>query len=153
MSLLEKIYDLTPEQSQVLHSELVDGQLIEVREFENYRWLQLGGRSIQGLMDVDTPDQILLPNIQALLTTLLVCPEANRLLNLGFGCGSIERFFNAKLPELEITSLESNATVIRLAREFFFIADDNQIVNAAAEEYLEKETASYDIILCDIFVD
>lgn len=153
MTLLEKIYDLSPEQSHVLYSELVDDQLIEVREYEAYRWLQIGGRSIQGLMDVNSPSQILLPNIQALLATLLVCPKPKRLLNLGFGCGSIERFIIEAFPELEITSLESNEKVIRLAKEFFFISDEIHIVHDSSEEFLTKEKTAYDIILCDIFSD
>jgi len=153
MTLLEKIYDLAPEQSQVLRSEFVDDQLIEVREFENYRWLQIGGDSIQGLMDVNSPSQILLPNIQALLATLLFCPEPRQLLNLGFGCGSIERFFTDKLSDVEITSLESIPEIIQLAREYFFIADESHIINNLAEAYLAKTKTTYDIILCDIFND
>jgi spermidine synthase len=153
MTLLEKIYDLSPEQSQVLHSEVVDNQLVEVREFEHYRWLQIGGSSIQGLMDVNSPDQILLPNIQALMASLLFCPEPRHLLNLGFGCGSIERFFNEKIPDLEITSLESTETVIRLAKEFFFVSKESCIVNDLADGYLANDKTIYDIILCDIFSD
>jgi spermidine synthase len=153
MNLLEKIYDLTPEQSQLLHSEKVDNQLIEIREFENYRWLQIGGRFIQGLMDTDFPSQILLPNIQGLMSALLVCPQPNRLLNLGFGCGSIERFFIEKKPELDITSLESSEKVIHLAKEFFYISDQSHIVNALADEYLSNNKTLYDIILCDIFIN
>lgn len=153
MTLLEKIYDLSPEQSRVLLSEVLDEQLIEVREFENYRWLQIGGDSIQALMDIDAPEQILLPNIQALLATLLFCPEPARILNLGFGCGSVERFFTEKYPVTEITSLESNAAVIELAREYFFIPNEQHIVNTAAETFLATSSNAYDIILCDIFED
>ncbi len=153
MLLLEKIYDLSPEQSQLLHSEILDEQLIEVREFENYRWLQIGGDSIQGLMDVNSPAQILLPNIQALLVTLLFCPKPDRVLNLGFGCGSIERFFIEQYPELVITSLEASAEVIRLAKDYFFFQNEQSIVYSSAEEFLSKENEIYDIILCDIFED
>ncbi len=153
MTLLEKIYDLAPEQSQILQTEFVDDQLIEVREFENYRWLQIGGDSIQGLMDVNSPSQILLPNIQALLTTLLVCPEPRQLLNLGFGCGSIERFCIDRLSDVEITSLETSESVIQLAKEFFFIGEGCQIINTSAEVFLDNEKKAYDIILCDIFND
>ena len=153
MTLLEKIYDLSPEQSHVLHSEWVGEQLIEVREYKNYRWLQIGGDSIQGLMAVDSPSQILLPNIQALLVTLLFCPKPKQLLNLGFGCGSIERFCIDKLPDVEITSLESSVSVIQLAKEFFFIGQGCQIVNDAAETFLVNENEVCDIILCDIFND
>lgn len=153
MTLLEKIYDLSPEQSQVLHSELIGEQLIEVREYEHYRWLEIGGDSIQGLMDMNSPSQILLPNIQALLATLLFCPEARRVLNLGFGCGSIERFFIDKLPAIEITSLEPVEPVIRIAKEFFFTSDEHLIVNSLAEDFLTDVKTRYDIILCDIFND
>lgn len=153
MTLLEKIYDLSPEQSQLLHSEVLNEQLIEVREFENYRWLQIGGDSIQGLMDVNSPEQILLPNIQALLVTLLFCPEPDRVLNLGFGCGSIERFFIAHYPDLDITSLEASAEVIRLAKDYFFFGNEQSIVYSSAEEFLSKKNEVYDIVLCDIFED
>lgn len=153
MLFLEKIYELTPEQSYVLHSEFVDDQLIEIREFENYRWLQIGGSSVQALIDVNAPDQILLPNIQAMMAALLFCPKPDRLLNLGLGSGSFERFLNAKLPQLEVTSLELNEIVIRLAKEFFFVSDESHIVNDSAEGFLAKERMSYDIILCDIFAE
>ncbi len=153
MTLLEKIYNLAPEQSQVLHAEFVRGQLIEVCEFENYRWLQIGGDSIQGLMDVNLPSRILLPNIQALLTTLLFFSRPRQLLNLGFGCGSIERFCIDKLPDVVITSIEKTELVIQLAKEFFFIGDGFQIINTPAEVFLTNEKKIYDIILCDIFND
>ena len=153
MTLLEKIYDLAPEQSQVLRSEFVNDQLIEIREFDNYRWLQIGGDSIQGLMDVNLPSQILLPNIQALLATLLFYSEPKQLLNLGFGCGSIERFCIDKLSDVAITSLETSTSVIQLAKEFFFIGEGCQIVNISAEEFFTNEKKVYDIILCDIFND
>ena len=153
MLLLEKIYDLTPDQSTVLHSELVDDQLIEVRDFENYRWLQIGGESIQSLLDVDSPSMILLPNIQAMMASLIFCPEPKRILNLGFGCGSIERFLNKNLPDIEIVSLESSEKVIQLARKFFFIDDNRDVINTFAEEFLANDRATYDIILCDIYVD
>ena len=151
MTLLEKIYDLASEQSQIVHVELVGDQLIEVCEFENYRWLQIGGDSIQGLMNINSPSQILLPNIQALLTTLLLCSKPRQLLNLGFGCGSVERFCIEKLPDMVITSVESTEVIIQLAKEFFFIGDECQIINTSAEVFLTNEKRSYDIILCDIF--
>ena len=153
MTLLEKIYNLAPEQSQILHAEFARDQLIEVCEFENYRWLQIGGDSIQGLMDVDLPSRILLPNIQALLTTLLFFSRPRQLLNLGFGCGSIERFCIDKLPDVVITSIEKTELVIQLAKEFFFIGDEFQIINTPAEVFLTNEKKYYDIILCDIFND
>jgi len=111
---------------------------------------RLGGDSIQGLMDTNSPSQILLPNIQALLVTLLFCSKPRQLLDLGSGCGSIERFCIKKLPDVMITSLESTEVIIQLAKEFL-IGDECQIVNTSAEVFLASEKRSYDITLCDIF--
>ncbi len=151
MPLLEKIYELRPNQSELLYSECVNGQLIEVREFEHYRWVQIGGSSIHSLMDVSSPSQIMLPNAKAMMTALLFCPKPQQLLNMGFGGGLFERFFATNFPELKITSLESNETVIRLSKEFFFIAEEHPVINDSAEHFLSKEQTSFDIILCDIF--
>lgn len=153
MSLLEEIYNLSAEESKVLHSEIIDEQLIEVREYAQYRWLQIGGDSIQGLMDVHTASQILLPNIQALMVSLLLSPAPAHVLNLGLGCGSIERFMQHHYRDSNVTSLESNAAVIRLAKSFFFVADEINIVNSSAERFLASDKTFYDIIFCDIFND
>ena len=152
MPLLEKIFKLKPDQSQLLYSEQINGQLIEVREFENYRWLQIGGSSIQTLMDVNSPSQIVLPNIKAMMAALLFCPKPQQLLNIGMGGGLFERFFATKYPELKITSLESNESIIRLSKEFFFLTEENLIINDSAELFLARKHSSFDIILCDIFI-
>ncbi len=151
MPLLEKIYELRPDQSELLFSEHVNGQLIEVREFEHYRWILIDGSSIQSLMDVSSPCQIMLPNAKAMMVALLFCPNPQQLLNMGFGGGLFERFFATNYPELKITSLESNETIIRLSKEFFFIAEEHPIINDSAEHFLAKKQTSFDIILCDIF--
>ncbi len=151
MPLLEEIYELRPDQSQLLYSERINDQLIEVREFKRYRWLQIGGRSIQSLMDVNLPSQIMVPSDKAMMTALLFFPKPQQLLNIGLGGGLFERFFAATFPELKITSLESDETVIRLSKEFFFISEESPIINDSAEYFLAKRNASCDIILCDIF--
>jgi len=151
MSVLEKINQLKPEQSLLLHSELVGDQRIEIREYENLRWMSVGGHSVQSLIDVEAPEQILLPNLQAMLAAFLFCENPVRLLNLGLGGGAFERNFVSKLPELEITSVESSQEVIRLANEYFCIPDHCQLIHDSAEHFLAQEQSAFDIILCDLF--
>jgi len=89
MSVLEKINQLKPEQSLLLHSELVGDQRVEIREYENLRWMSIGGNSVQSLIDMEAPEQILLPNLQAMLAAFLFCENPAGLLNLGFGGGHL----------------------------------------------------------------
>ena len=149
---LEKIYQLKSDESQLLYSGLIDDQKIEVREWENYRWLHLSDHSVQTLMLTDAVNQVALPNIQALLAVLLFCPSSKRLLNFGLGGASLERYLTSKWPEIDITSVESNRQIIQLAKEFFNLPKSINVIHDSAENFISKHSDNYDIILCDIFV-
>jgi spermidine synthase len=148
---LEKIYQLKADESQTLYSEEIENQTIEVREWQQYRWLQIGGDSVQTLMDLKSIDQVSLPNIQALLSALIFCPSAKRLLNLGLGGASIERYLDSKHSEIEISSVEPYEQVIKLAKDYFFLPEGVDVIHDTAENYLKDHNDVYDIILCDIF--
>lgn len=149
---LEKIYQLKPDESQQLYSALIDGESLEVREWEQYRWLHLSDNSVQALMLKNAVDQVVLPNIQALLAVLLFCPSSKRLLNLGLGGASLERYLDSKWPDIEIRSVESNEQVIQLAKDYFNLPESIDVVHDSAEHFLSSHNDIYDIILCDIFV-
>lgn len=150
--LLEKIVDLKPEESELLYSGEIDGQTIEVRQWETYRWLHLGDDSVQTLMLLDAPDQLVLANIQALLTTLLFCPAAKRVLNLGLGGASIERYLDLKQVDMEVRSVESNEKIIQLAKDYFQLPERVDVIHDFADTFLSAHNETYDIVLCDIFV-
>lgn len=149
---LEQIYNLEPEESELLYSNPNSGEMIEVRQWQQYRWLHFGDKSVQALMMTDAIEQVVLPNIQALLAAFLFCPEAKRLLNLGLGGASLERYLVSNNPDLEITSVESNDLIIELAKDYFHLPDNIDVKNKPADKFVQEETRSYDIILSDIFV-
>lgn len=149
---LEKIYGLEPEESEILYSGEIDNQSLEVRQWEQYRWMHLGDSSVQSLINLDALDQVMLPNIQALLSTLLFCPESKRLLNLGLGGASLERYLDSKWPDIKLKSVESNEKIITLAENFFFLPEAVDVVHDTAEHFMANHSDSYDIILCDIFI-
>ncbi|MBL1142909.1 MAG: hypothetical protein HND53_12840 [Proteobacteria bacterium] len=149
---IEKIVELKPEESQLLYSGKIGDESIEVREWQQYRWLHLSDNSVQSLMLLEEIDQLVLPNIQALLTTLLFCPEAENLLNLGLGGASLERYLDSKRPEIKITTVESNEQVIQLAKEYFYLSEEMSVIHDTADRFISKHNEIYDIILCDIFI-
>ena len=151
MSAVEKIYQLEPDESRLLYSRLIENQQIEVREWEHYRWLHVGGGSIQTLMDINAVDQIVLPNLKALLAALLFSTPSRRLLNLGLGGASLERYLASRRPDIDIDSVESNEQVIQLAKDYFFLPERVTVTHDTAEHYVSSCKESYDIILCDIF--
>lgn len=133
---------------QAVHS---DAGEIEVREEGGFRWMHFGGEAIQAMMVLDDPSRPIIPYQTYMLAGLLFNQTPNFLLNLGAGGGSFERFFAAHMPELMVTSVESNPDVIGLLKEHFSIQGNFPIVNQDAAKYLDGCTTSYDMILCDLF--
>lgn len=128
-----------------------DAGEIEVREGDGLRWMHFGGDAIQAMMIIDEPYTPIIPYQIYMLAVLLLNPAANFALNLGVGGGSFERFFAHYLPELMVTSVESNPDVIGLLPDFFSISAGIPVINRDAAAYLSDCTTSYDLILCDLF--
>lgn len=151
MTAQETLERLLPQDGNLVHAEPSDNQIIEVRESASLRWITFGGNAMQSVMCVDTPELPLQPYNIAMLAALLFQPRPRKLLNLGFGGGTFERFFRAHYPRLALTSVESNATVIQLAKRFFRIPGDYPVINEPAENFLATDHSRYHIIFCDIF--
>jgi spermidine synthase len=149
---LEKIYQLEADESERLYSAQINDETVEVRQWQEYRWLHLSDKSIQSLMQLDAKDDVILPNIQALLSVFLFCPSAKRLLNLGLGGASLERYLDSKWPDIAIRSVESNVQVIQLAKDYFCLPESVDVIADSADHFLTNHNEIYDIILCDIFV-
>ena len=135
-----------------LHSERDNnGHLIEVREYQKFRWMQIGSRDLQALVHVDDPARPLLNTNLSMLAALLFCPSPQSMLNLGLGGGSFERFFTHVFPKLSMTSVELNTAVVGLARKFFFLPPHYPVVIECAENYLARCSNQHDLIFCDVF--
>lgn len=124
---------------------------IEVREGEGVRWMHFGDDAIQAMMIMDEPYMPIIPYQIYMLAVLLFNPAPNFALNLGVGGGSFERFFAHYLPELMVTSVESNQEVIGLLHDYFSVSACIPVINEVAETYLSDCTTCYDLILCDLF--
>jgi len=124
---------------------------LEVREVDGLRWFTAGGRYVQGLMDVAAPARIVLPHHHAMLGALSWASHDARLLNLGLGCGTFERFAAAHLPHASIVSVEPDEAVVSLARAHFAVPADLEVVTTSAADYLARTDARFDLIVCDIF--
>lgn len=146
-----------PEQRKDISAELIhrendrDGLPIEVWEHDNLRWLQIGSDDVQALVSKQHPEKPALSCNQAMLTALLFRPSYPSLLNLGTGGGSFERFFLNTFPDTEIASLDSNSTVVSIARRFLFLDPEHPVIIDDANSFLSRHKKHYSLIFSDIF--
>ncbi len=146
-SIIERIYALDEHESRCLYS--AGGA--EIRQYRQYRWLNLDGSLIQSLMDLEQPGKLLNPVNTCMLSALVFTGPPRRVLNLGFGGGGFERFFRQYFPGTVVDSVEVDETVIHLAREYFGIAADYPVYLQAAGDFVARSDGHYELILCDIF--
>ncbi len=150
MSLLQIINELGSDKTELLYSKKLDGKELTVRQHENYRWLSADGEMIQSLIDLENPAALLLPNLVAMLALLELVDTPVSLLNLGAGCGAIERYFEKHKPAIKLTSIEPNKHILELAEHYFGMNPDG-VIQDSAERFLAGNTDRFDIILVDIY--
>jgi len=133
-----------------LYRTHLSGELLEVREQDNYRWFHYGGDIVQAAIDTLNRENVLLPVPQSMLLFLLWHKSPLHLLNLGMGAGTIENAL-AEITDIQVTSVEAELEIIEMAKRYFLSPGKNNIIHNNAEDFLRATTQSYDIILCDIF--
>lgn len=170
MTLIHKLLDLMTSQSTLLNVVDNHGQAIGIHQYGQYRWVHTGGQSIQSILRLDAPEQLNLPNQNMMLVVLLLLDKSQspqssessqnkqtpqRILNLGFGGGSFERFFYAKQPNITMVSVDINGELVTLAKQYLQVAEKSQVQIEAAEDYLRHHLANqgegYNLVLCDLF--
>lgn len=124
-----------------------------VLDHGHLRFLYFDEKSVQSVMRIDAPLELLFGYTRAMMAFLFLKPSPRHLLLIGLGGGSLLKFCYHHLPNTRITVLEIDADVIAL-RKHFCIPDDNDrlnIVCADAVQYLEGRRKEFDLILLDGF--
>lgn len=84
--------------------------------------------------------------------TLLHPGPQNRLLMLGLGGGTVLRQLRHFLPDLEMTAVEIDGEMIRLARKYMEIDTLNiRIEHVDAFEFLNVDHGGFDVIIDDLY--
>lgn len=151
-NLIEQLLDAQQKQNTLIETVDDAGRRIEVYQDQGMRWIYTGGQSIQSTLDLNEPERLVQAYQQVMLTALLLNPTPHRILNLGFGGGAFERFFNAGKNALEIVSVDANAALVALAQKHMQVPQQWPVVIELAEVFLSGADDLFDILLCDLFV-
>jgi len=141
---------LHAEQGHVVQRYCLDNEKLEIRELEHYRWFNFGDNTIQAIMNTQSSTQVLMPICQSMLLFTLWKSNALKILNLGIGGATFERFFNNQ-ANVELTSIEQSAQVITMAKIYFSLPEQQYVHCQSAEQFLQQSTQQFDVVLCDIF--
>lgn len=127
---------------------------LEVYEDRCYRWLQNHNGTLQSLMDRRSPERLVLPYTQAMMTGLLFVDAPKSVLMLGLGGASQLRFLRHYFADTSITAWESDAEVIAVARRYFGLSHEDEcirIFNQDARTGVAAGDLTADLILLDLF--
>lgn len=131
---------------------------ITVAEDGERRNLYLEGGVLQSSMLLGDPNGLYLEYSQAMMCALLFQPAPATVLAVGLGGGSLVKFLLEFSPAALIEAAEINPEVVRVAREYFMLPEDERLrITVAPGEAVVAERLSagcrYDLILVDAFDD
>lgn len=148
--MLDDLPNKSCDDKNIIFQQQREHYAIKVCENDSYRWLTLGSDFVQSLIRLSEPENVLLPYVRSMLLTFAFKQEPLRVLNLGYGCGTFERFIFKYFPRTSVTSVEPNIEIINVSRKYFYIPSDYPVINKSADEFLKRNKTKYDIIFCDI---
>jgi len=125
---------------------------MEVRESPEFRWMIGSDGIIHGAMDLNNPSHPITPYVQCMLSALPLQPKVQRILNLGLGCGSLERYVHHAYPLVEITTVELFQERIEQTTAHFPFPKNIELVVGDAFQYVDECSTAFDFIFHDIFV-
>jgi hypothetical protein len=103
----------------------------------------------QSSMDLLYPARLVFHYERLMSLALALCRQPERALLLGVGGAAMWRFLRAYLPDCAATLVDSDKTIIAIARRWFYLTQ--RVVLAAAEQFVASTDVRYDVILVDLY--
>ena len=110
----------------------------------------------QSCMDLNNPDRLVFRYAQVAMTSFALQAEPETILVIGLGGGTLPNAYKVLLPEAEVTSVEIDPAVIKVAKEYFAYEESEKLktikkdARVFVKQQLREET-KYDLIILDAF--
>jgi spermidine synthase len=134
-------------------------QLVSVVDTpQGFRRLIFDGRldgldPIQSEMNLSKTHDLVLSYTQAMMAALPLADHQRRILLVGLGGASMQKFLQDLLPETILETVEIDPEVVRIAQKFFgFEPNVDQIIHVGdGRAFIENSKKRYDIIFLDAY--
>jgi spermidine synthase len=148
-----------PQDYQVVFEIQSQYQLVTVLDTENgYRQLIFDGKfdgsdSIQSQMKLSDHYELSLSYARHMMAALPLVGNPKRILIVGLGGASMQRYLYRLLPDVKIETAELDPAICKIAGSHFFLKEDaRQIVHLGdGRKFIENSKNKYDIIFLDAF--
>jgi spermidine synthase len=143
--MVEKIENFKVDTAYNNMDVVVAGGRLEFRSRDN---------SLQSVIDLKSPHNLQLRNLEFLMASLLFIHDPERVLILGTAGGSLLHFLKHYYPEAHLTALDIDIELIEelLQRKILPAADTGlEYVYADAADFIRGCDQKYDLILVDVF--
>jgi spermidine synthase len=114
-----------------------------------------GNWKLQSTYDLDTPDSLHHEFAQTMVAGLLLQPTPRRMCMIGLGGGQLSNYLFRILPELEIDVVDICPEVVRLARKYFDVPEDDPRYRVHVEDgrvFVDRQgPGSLDLLVIDAY--
>jgi spermidine synthase len=123
----------------------------DARGLRTLQFERFGAR--QSVVKVGDPNHLELPYVRAMLVSLAMVDEPNRVLVIGLGGGTLPMFLRQHYPTLAIDVVDIDPDVVDVARKFFGFKEDDRLRAHVADgrKFIEACEEPYDLILLDAY--
>jgi spermidine synthase len=125
---------------------------VEISEQDGVRYLHLGSDTIQSGMRLTQPDDLVLAYTRSMMAFLLFVSEPQRVVSVGLGGGSVNKWMYRHFPQAMQVVLELNPAVIAAARQYFYLPSDDerlQVLHGDGAQWVTQHRENADVILVD----
>jgi spermidine synthase len=111
------------------------------------------GGARQSVVRVGDPDHVELPYARAMLVSLAMVREPDRILVVGLGGGTLPSFLHRHYPEARIDTVDIDPGVVQVAKDYFGFKEDDRLRAHVQDgrSFIEQCDERYDLILLDAF--
>ncbi len=154
------ILSSTTLEAKIIHKERSLYRNIAVTEDNRQRCLlftiKRKAKSRQSCFDLDNPKHLVFRYAQVSMTSFALQANPKDILVVGLGGGTLPMTYNSLLPDANITAIEIDESVSKVAREYFGFktSDKIKLVEKDARVYIkraQRKEQKFDLIVLDAF--
>lgn len=148
-----------PGYSKVIHSENSLYRKVYVEDKGNLRCLKFSLKrktSSQSCINKEHPKKLVFRYTKLLMSSLLINTQLNDVLIIGLGGGTMSNTLHELYPNANITNVEIDPAVIKVARKYFDFIENDKVTTVAQDGRIfikraKLKNQKYDLIILDAF--